>query len=153
MHVINILTCKTFGGCVTSLKLFSYFLGGYKKYIGHIWTIINGLESWLCICNDRMYTQVKIIHWFNMGDLCFCLLSFIFIIEQQFFSSYNILCVTSKFFIPTFPVGAWTLWEPHLFRQPMVNFLYKAILPPNFKVSLKYPGHVLCPQFELGTAA
>ena len=49
--------------------------------------------------------QLEIIHQFNMGDLCFCLLSFICIIEQYFFSSYNVLCVTSKFFIPTFAVG------------------------------------------------
>ena len=48
MCVINILTCKTFwGGVRNTFEIISLFifLGGCKKCIGDIWTIINVLES------------------------------------------------------------------------------------------------------------
>ena len=78
---------------VTLPIFISYLFKGFKNIFGHIYSFIRGMESCLCICNDRMYTQVKIIHWFNMRSLCFRLQSFIFAAEQDFYSPYNILGV------------------------------------------------------------
>ena len=78
---------------------------------------------------------------------------FICIIEQYFFPSYNILCVTSRFFIFHFCCRDVNSVGAPLVQTTYSQFFYiRAILPPNIKVSLKYPGHVLGPQFELGTA-
>ena len=121
-----------------------------KWHFGHIHTFMCGTEIVLCVCNDRLLMQRRFfiaLAWEILS--CICCLSFLTQSKHSIFL-YNVLFVTINVFIPTFSVGSWTLWQPHLFRSPLLHFPCKAIMPSTVKVPLICLAHVLCPQFELG---